>query len=99
MRVVPPVANLQHRAPLHVLALRVPMLHSLHSLHSLPLHRLGQLGLLGLLGFAPFATPAAAQSAVSNHPIAIAEPDVALLFGVAIGTLALARYFGRKPRR
>jgi hypothetical protein len=74
-------------------------LRALRSLHIPPLHRLGQLGLLGLLGFAPFATPAAAQSAVSNHPIAIAEPDVALLFGVAIGTLALARYFGRKPRR
>lgn len=91
MRVAPPVANLQHHPSLHVLALR-----SLRSLQIAPLHLLGA---LGVLGFAPFATPAAAQSAVSNHPITIAEPDVAVLFGVAIGTLALARYFGRKPRR
>jgi hypothetical protein len=63
------------------------------------IRQLGFSGLPALLGFASLATPAAAQSAVSNHPIAIAEPDVALLFGVAIGTLALARYFGRKPRR
>ena len=57
------------------------------------------LRLVGLLGFATFATAAPAQSAANSPPITIAEPDVAILFGVAIGTLALARYFGRKPRR